>query len=148
MKGAIPTVTQVRNLRLKEVKPLIPPHWPVIRDLGMEMQILTKGVWLSGMSRQLMSAKLLQVGEVRVCFPGAWGSDPGLEGQCNGEFSSRPAFRIVRVVVATLPPKMSPVRWSGGCDSWVILVRPRQAKISTEELGSSAIGTNLITALL
>lgn len=32
VRGAIPTRIQVRKLRLKEAKPLILPHWPIIRD--------------------------------------------------------------------------------------------------------------------
>ena len=65
-----------------------------------------------------MSVKLLPVGKVRVCFPGTWGSDPALEGKRNGDFSPRPAFRIVNVVVASLPPEVSPAGLEEGCDGW------------------------------
>ena len=65
-----------------------------------------------------MSVKLLPVGQFRACFPGTWGIDPGLGGQRHGDFSPRPVFGIVRVVVAHLPPQVSPAGLEEGYDGW------------------------------
>lgn len=91
----------------------------------MGTHVLTKGGCLS---HRKPSAPVSQaapsrgVGGAGVRAHSAWslGNDPGLEGQWNGDFLPRPAFRRLEAGWwLAFPPKASLARLEEGCDRWV-----------------------------